>query len=104
MSRANAGPLDGFRLWFEPLSEDRKPKKVLTNLKHKHRLNPVIKLRKDAIVIKLKNKNYLQLVSLIMLSAAAVIGITNILGGNLIDAFVASVLVALLFVDAADIR
>lgn len=80
-----------------------KPTKVLTSLKTPAIIKRIIKLRKDGKMTKPKTNNYRQIVAIGLLAAGAALGITNFIGGGLTDAFVASLLVALLFVEAADL-
>lgn len=91
----------------DPAKPNRlKQRKVLTSLSRSAIVKVAIKpkfKRKDNKVKHTKTKTKFRLASLVILTGFAGIGATTLLGGGLKDAVVASILVALLFAEVADI-
>lgn len=79
--------------------------KVLTILKPWLIMKSTIKRKDDKMATKQKSQtNYMQTTAVCLLASGAVLGLADMLGGGLAACFVASLLVACLFVMAIDYR
>lgn len=89
----------------KPRRNSSKSTKVLTSIPQGITLEGITKvIRKGNEMAKEKQTSFLKSGSLVLLTVAAVNGVTVLLGGQLTDFAVSVVLVTLLFVNAADLN
>lgn len=88
--------------WGKVRDHSIKPAKSLTQNKDKRTLKVMVKRRKDGGMTKRQKSKLIQEASLGLLAIAAVVGIAELLGGELKHLVVSAILVALLYVHASE--